>query len=854
MATVQQRIEVWTGELWDTAPAYQILQDAVRDVVSELAPDSLTPLWAELTDSGSGVSTTAYRVLEVRKGLYQATQISPSWRSDENIDETHPATYTMAGKTYVLPDGGTVLALAYPAVKMSDTSVTNVSEPLMTLFVLRAAEGTLHHLMHQVTLGLSETLTMPTAPVAPSAPVIAAVDAATVAPSAVTVEAAPSAPSYSAPTLAARPSNPTGTLDLASITVPVAPSAPVIAYVDAVAGTWAAASTVAALPALPSLTEATFGGDIGTITTAVPAALDLTVDVSTAALTPPTPPSDPALSSAGITDVTIGSLGTAPAYTKPSFSGSIADVTSAIPGLLDLALDVSGAALTPPTPPSDPVLSSAGFTGATVAALGTAPAYTKAATTVSFSGYTTYQTAEDPEMMAVILNKLRMELEDLDATRRDEWNEFQKEAEAYRADVQHKIEQARITSQELQAKLSQADQMALQDYAQELALFDRELALYRSKVEAAVSENQANQQRAIAGVVEVQRQYLQLYAQDIQNEAQEFQKELEIYRSTVQSALEQARITLAERQAELSEANQMALQDYAQELALFDRELGVYQAKVAAAAQEAQANLARAVDGLASAQRLWLEKYRADVEQKTAAFSGAMQDHLRECDRIIEQARLDQQRLSEMFARETDLSIQNEIQTLQAAVADWQADVELFRAKSQLYQLQVEAAVRTFAEQKGFDARVFEGGGRLDVDRYSAELGNARAALEANITKHRTDMERVVLVAQIARQEAEQTARQATDVALRNKAQKLAGDLADWEADLGLYRAKIDGYIAQVRAAIEGKQIDQSLRESKLGMLARSRDRVRSMYQEAKARFERAFTRHRPINIGFREF
>ena len=854
MATVQQRIEVWTGEIWDTAPVYQVLQDSVRAVVGDLNPDSLTPLWVELTDSGSGVTTTSYRILEARKGLYKAVQISPSFRTAEGISEEDPVTYTLAGKTYVLPSGGTVLALTYPAVKMSDVSVTSVSEQLMTLFVLRTAEGTLHHLMQQLTLGLVETVTLPTVPTPPSAPVIAASDAAAVAPSAIAVGTAPSAPSYSSPTLAARPTNPTGTLSLAAITPPVAPAAPAIAFVDAIQGTWTASASVAALPALPTLTEATFGGDVGSVTTAVPALLDLTFDVAAAALTPPAPPSDPVLSSAGIVDVAIGSLGTAPAYTKPTFSGAIADITTALPALLDLALDVSAAALTPPALPADPSLSSVGFSGVTLAALSTAPAYTKATTTVSFTGYTTYQTAEDPEMMGAIVQKLRAELEDLDATRRDEWNEFQKEAEVYRADLQHKIEQARIASQELQTKLSQADRMALEDYAQELALYDRELALYRSKVETAVSENSANVQRAMAGVAETQRQYLQLYSLDVQNELNEFQKETEIYRSTVQKAIEQARIELSEKQSELSEANQMALQDYVQELSLYDRELALFRAKVEAAVGEVQANLARAVEGLAGAQRLWLEKYRADVEQKVSAFGGAMQDHMRECDRILEQARLDQQRLAELHSRATDLSIQNKIQTFQAAIADYQNKVELFRAKSQFYQLEVDAAVRTFAEQKGFDLRVFTDGGRLDTERYGAAVGDARNTLEANIAKHRTDMERVVLVAQIARQEAEQTASQATDVALRNKAQTLAGVLADWEVDLSLYRAQIESYVGQLKAALESRQIEQATREAKLTMLARSRDRVRQMYQEAKANFERVFVRYRPINVAFREF
>jgi len=309
---VVDRIEQYTGSfsgyLYDLD---QLLKDSVVDVVSDVNPDAMTQLWVELTDSGSGVSTVGYHFIEARKGLVKAKAISPSVRSQSGPSTDDPYYYRWQGSTYVLPSGGTVLALSYPTVTLSDTSVTSVADDLLGLFCIKTAQRGLEMQARLHRSAILPTVTLPTAPTAPSAPTITAT--------------------------------------------------------DAVIGTFAASATVAALPALSSFPTATFGGTIADITTNLPTALNLEtlIDGSTGK-TVPVVPAAPSLTAATVAPTTVGALGTVPAYTKP-------------------------------------------------------------ATTLSFTNWDAYLTAEDPEIMHQIGLKLGTTLEEIKSEIDNEFKEFQKD-------------------------------------------------------------------------------------------------------------------------------------------------------------------------------------------------------------------------------------------------------------------------------------------------------------------------------------------------------------------------------------------------------------------------------------------
>lgn len=195
MATVQQRVEHYIGL---SLAAYsdelaQVLDDSVKEVIGLLPLDSLTTLWEELTDSGSGVNTSNKFIVEVRKNLYRAQQISPSQRTTDAASSTQPLYYSWQGSTYVIPSGGTVLVVTPPSIDPSDTTVANVPDSLMQLFVLRTAFNMLAVLAAQdrndVVTAITATQSIPNAPDAPEI-TFGSVDAGTASGSAVTAGSA----------------------------------------------------------------------------------------------------------------------------------------------------------------------------------------------------------------------------------------------------------------------------------------------------------------------------------------------------------------------------------------------------------------------------------------------------------------------------------------------------------------------------------------------------------------------------------------------------------------------------------------------------------------------------------------
>lgn len=261
MATVQQRVEHYIGL---SLAAYsdelaQVLDDSVKEVIGLLPLDSLTTLWEELTDSGSGVDTSNKFIVEVRKNLYRAQQISPSMRTTDAASTTQPLYYSWQGNTYVIPSGGTVLVVTPPSIDPSDTTVANVPDSLMQLFVLRTAFNMLAVLAAKDRDTVVTALSMPSAPTAPAAPSFVYADATAATTSATAVAALGTAPDYAKPVFSGSLSLPSlPTLDLETEldgstlkSIPSAPAAPSFTYVNATSAA-TAATTLASLGSAPT--------------------------------------------------------------------------------------------------------------------------------------------------------------------------------------------------------------------------------------------------------------------------------------------------------------------------------------------------------------------------------------------------------------------------------------------------------------------------------------------------------------------------------------------------------------------------------------------------------------------------
>lgn len=316
-------------------------------------------------------------------------------------------------------------------------------------------------------------------------------------------------------------------------------------------------------------------------------------------VTLPTIPAAPAAPSFSVTDAvavapsatTISSLPTAPVYLEP-----VLDAANTIPTVGSLTISEVA-----PTAPSAPAISYIDATAAaaaatTVAALGTAPSYTKSSVSLDFSKYNTYEGEEDSEMMNSILSRIGTQLADKETDIKDEINEFQKELAIYQQDAAHKIEQARITLQEALSDAQSSTEVsvrnkaatleaAIQDYNLELSLFERKLALYQAKVEVEIQEYVADLDRLIQLYSAESGVKIERYSVLLQNARIKFEKELAVYNAGVQLNNLQAEITAREASQTASQSTEVAVQNKARQL---EKEVQQYQSVLAKYQSELQ--------------------------------------------------------------------------------------------------------------------------------------------------------------------------------------------------------------------------------------------------------------------------
>ena len=793
--TVQERIEQWAGECWNPKPLYQILQDSAREVINDMDPDTLQPLWSELTDSGSGVNVAAYRVLEARYLLRRANNISPSWRSNTNITLDQPSFYTMGDIAYVLPSGGTLLAVSHPTVLLSSTAVTNVPDALLNLIVLKSSEHMITHKMTRIRDTVNEDITLPTAPTALAAPTIGYTDAAKTDPSTttvgtlpsdptylaptiagtsspITISALPAAPVYIAPSLAAKPTAPTvGTLNLqldvtgATNAAPTAPSAPNITYVGAQAAV-TAASALAALgtaPAYiaPSLAAKPTAPTVGT--------LNLQLDVTGATNAAPVAPSAPVITYVGaqaaVTAASaLAALGAAPAYTPPVFTGNISDITSAIPTEIDLALQINGStALTVPSAPAAPALFSVGQSDVsinfTVPDL-VPPQFVKSGSNLSFTSWDAEVTDEDPELMGAHLNKLSLELQETKQSIEQNQIEYARTIEVYRAKVNQAMKNAEISASQARDRQNQSDVMALQGYVQKLAHHGQEITVYQGQLEQKIAEAKFNLDRAIQGVATAQKLFLERYQADIQNAQMVFNAAQVEYQTDAQHKIETVRTLLQEALANMRASTDVNVQNqvramealvsnYNMDLQLFERKVQLYQMEVDVTLREWLEQFNNEIRVFDSEAGVDVARYQAEIASASKAFEASLSAYQADAQHKIEAVRtLLQEALADMRAS-TDVNVQNQVRTMESLVSDYNLELQLFERKVQLYQVEVDVTLREWLEQFNNEIRVFDSEAGVDVARFQAEIGSASKAFDSSLAAYTAGTNRNSLQAQV---------------------------------------------------------------------------------------------------------
>ena len=492
---ITQRVRLLAGEHVEQIVVEDKFREATRLVYAELPNELLEPMQTTLTDSGSGVDVSEYRIIEVHKAGYTAVRYNDTVSEridDATYNEKRPI-YWVSGTTLtILPGGGSVVAVQYPTVNsetIRDSSLAGVPSHILDVLVYRTALLVLEHLMLHKHVDMKLTVTLPTAPTAPTAPSFTYSNASAVAPSSTSIGALPAAPTYSSPSFTPTTPPTVGTLDLTTevdgvtpLTPPTAPSAPNITYTDAVASS--------------------------------------------------------------VTATTIGALGTAPAYTKPTATASL-----------------------------------------------------------SFTDWTSYLNEEDPEMMAENIRKLNTELEEIQTTIQDERNEFDKELAQYRQDAEHKIQQAQITLQEEIKNADMATRVSLEneratfealvaDWRADLELYTAQIQEYRVSVDAVIQQFSVQLDPEIQ-VYSISRQTeADVFRTEVQDARNALEAEITDYQAEVQRIIRQAEITAqeaaqtAQQETEVNIRNaaetiRAAIEQYASSLNRFSGEIEVYRQNVA---------------------------------------------------------------------------------------------------------------------------------------------------------------------------------------------------------------------------------------------------------------------------------
>lgn len=172
-------VEDYIGSFSDTSALDAWLTHAARLIVHLMPDNKAEKFTKELTDGGSGVSVEDYRPLWAHKSGYRAIRHPAAMKTQltlagsiHNALATSPAWYIEKLKAYVVPSGGSVLAVPLPDVVNTMSSIFNFPNEYKHGVVLYAAiHGLLQQLndLTQTTIS-GITFSAGSAPSTPSAP------------------------------------------------------------------------------------------------------------------------------------------------------------------------------------------------------------------------------------------------------------------------------------------------------------------------------------------------------------------------------------------------------------------------------------------------------------------------------------------------------------------------------------------------------------------------------------------------------------------------------------------------------------------------------------------------------------
>jgi len=379
---------------------------------------------------------------------------------------------------------------------------------------------------------------------------------------------------------------------------------------------------------------------------------------------------------------------------------------------------------------------------------------------------------------------------------------YQSQAQVVVAEAQVELDRIKTAAQTTtQTEL----QNALQDVQTQIAQYQSSVSRYSAALQEYqldISKESQEYNLSLERVRIANQAEGDEYQKELYNELNEFNAEVQVYQLDVQKIMQQAQITLQEalQQAQLDTQVDLEnkirdlnkqVQEYAQSIATFGAQVQAYQTDVTSQVQIGAQNLARIID----ARRIELERFNTLSGNALNAFQAELAAYQVEVNKVIEQARLDQQRLIEQAQLDTNISIQNEAKTLEALIQDYVLELQNYQAQLTGYQYEIESSVKEYQEnlQKVQIANVAE------LQKYQADIQSAQASLSAQMEEYRALVEKEMKQADISQQRQIEQARLDLQAGLDNRARQLNAAIAEYQAQLDRYRSEIQGYAADVQ-------------------------------------------------------
>lgn len=183
--SLKTRVEGYVGSISDTTLLTDMLTASTKYVFDLLPANDLIAFTVNQTVATGGYGVQPYRVLSVSKSGYPARRIDATMKSMVSdygsmyyATTTDPVYYVENGSIFILPAGGTIAVVAYPAVDGAQTFIYGLPQGLDEAVVILTSMKELMYKSNAYIDSLN-SLTMDSviAPTVPSAPSFTYTDA-----------------------------------------------------------------------------------------------------------------------------------------------------------------------------------------------------------------------------------------------------------------------------------------------------------------------------------------------------------------------------------------------------------------------------------------------------------------------------------------------------------------------------------------------------------------------------------------------------------------------------------------------------------------------------------------------------